>query len=85
MQRILALLTVGAMLTLGASAGLAAGRAVDGSVTQKFINKIDDSTSLIAVDGAPYEVPREFYLLVQVGDTVHFDGQNWTITSRGTK
>ncbi len=85
MQRILALLIVGAMLTLATTAGLAAGPAVDGSVTQKFSNRGDDASFLVAVNGTPYEVPREFYLVVQVGDTVHFDGTNWTITSRGTK
>jgi hypothetical protein len=84
MQKILALLMVGAMLTLATSAGLAAGPAVDGSVTQKFTYKGDDSYFRIAVNGTPYDVPLEFYRTVQVGDTVHFDGTNWTITSRGT-
>lgn len=80
MRTILALLMVGAMLTLGTSAGLAADPPVDGSVTQKFISRGDDGSFRIAVNGAPYEVPREFYLVVQVGDTVHFDGTHWTIT-----
>lgn len=84
MQRILALLMVGAMLPLAASSGLAADRAVDGSVTQKFVNRGDESFQ-IAVNGTPYEVPREFYLVVHVGDIVHFDGTKWTITGPGTK
>jgi hypothetical protein len=85
MPKVLALLVVGAMLTLAASAGLAAGPAVDGSVTQKFTFKGDDSYYRIAVDGTIYEVPYGFYRVVQVGDVVHFDGTNWTNTSRGTR
>lgn len=85
MPRMLALLVVGAMLTFAASAGLAAGPTVDGAVTQKFNYKGDDFTFRIAVNGAIYEVPFEFYRVVQVGDIVHFDGTNWTITSRGTR
>jgi hypothetical protein len=85
MQRILALLMVGAMLPLAASSGLAADRAVDGSVTQKFVNRGDDGTFQIAVNGTPYEVPREFYLVVQVGNIVHFDGTKWTITGPGAR
>jgi hypothetical protein len=81
MRRALALLIVGAMLTLATPAELAADPAVDGSVTQKFFSRSDD-TFRIAVDGFPYEVPRGFYETVQVGDRVHFDGTNWTITSR---
>jgi hypothetical protein len=82
MQRILALLMVGTMLTLAPSAGLGAGPAVDGSVTQKFVSRGDDASVRIAVDGTPYEVPLGFYRVVQVGDIVHFDGTTWTITSR---
>ena len=85
MQRILAVLMVGAMLTLATSAGLTAGPAVGGSVTQKFTYKGDDSYFRIAVNGTLYEVPFEFYRAVQVGDIVHFDGTNWTITSRETR
>ena len=85
MQKILALLMVGAMLPLATSAGVAAGPTVDGSVTQKFVNRGDDASFRIAVDGTPYEVPREFYLVVQVGYSVHFDGTNWTITNRETR
>jgi hypothetical protein len=82
MRSILALLMVGAIVT---SAALAAGPAVDGSVTQKFTYKGDDSYYRLAINGAIYEVPLEFYRVVQVGDIVHFDGTNWTITSRGTR
>lgn len=63
------------------AAGLAAAPGVDGSVTQKFV-RTDDSSYLIAVDGAPYEVPLDLYLRVNVGNTVHFDGANWTIAGR---
>jgi hypothetical protein len=84
MQKILALLMVGAMLPLATSAALAAGP-VDGSVTQKFTNRGDDVSFRIAVDGTPYEVPQGFYRVVQVGDVVHFDGTNWTITNRVTR
>jgi hypothetical protein len=84
MRRVLALLIVGTMLSVATSAGLA-DPAVDGSVTQKFTYKGDDSYYRIAVDGTPYEVPGEFYRVVQVGNMVHFDGTNWTITSRGTR
>ena len=72
---------VGAILALATPAELAADPAVDGSVTQKFVSRSEDSFR-IAVNGFPYEVPRGFYSTVQVGDIVHFDGTNWTITSR---
>ena len=85
MPRMLALLMVGALLTLATSTGLAAGPTVDGTVTQKFTFKGDDSYYRIAVDGTIYDVPFEIYRVVQVGNTVHFDGTNWTITSQGTK
>ena len=81
MRRLLAVLTVGAMLTLATPAELAADPAVDGSVTQKFVSRSDDAFR-IEVDGTPYEVPGALYRTVQVGDRVHFDGTNWTITSR---
>lgn len=78
MRRILALLIVGAILALTTSTGLASTPGVDGSVTQKF-SVSDDGSYLIAVNGTPHEVPLDVYLTVNVGDTVHFDGANWTI------
>ena len=50
MQKGLALLIVGAMLTLAVSVGLAAGPTVDGPVTQKFTYEGDDFYSRIAVN-----------------------------------
>ncbi len=77
MRKVLALLIVGATLALAPSLGLASTLAVDGSVTQKFIATGD--VGMIAVDGIPYEVPLAFYLTVNVGDIVHFDGVNWVV------
>ncbi len=79
MRRFLALLTVGAILALAPSVALASIPTVDGSVTQKFIATEDDGTHVIAVDGTLYQVPLAVYLTVNVGDIVHFDGENWVI------
>ena len=83
MRRTLGLLLVGMILAFTTSAGLAYGPTVDGQVTQKFTYSGVESFARIAVEGTPYDVPQEFYLSVQVGYKVHFDGTNWTITSRG--
>lgn len=69
MRKILALLTMGATFTLAASPGMAFGPAVHGSVTQKFTGGVGDGDYLVAVDGAPHDVPLNVYLAVQVGDT----------------
>lgn len=50
---------------------------VQGEVTQKFMSQ---NGTLVAVDGTLYAVSPSFYASVQVGDTVSFDGTNWTIT-----
>ncbi len=83
MRQVLALLMVGAILTLATSAGLASAQAVNGLVTQKFTG--GDGGGMIAVNGTPYEMPLDLYLTVQVGDTVDFDGTNWTIVGREAK
>ena len=54
-----------------------AAAVVQGEVTQKFMSQ---NGTLIAVDGALYSVSGSFFNSVQVGDTVSFDGTNWTIT-----
>ncbi len=82
MRKIFALLMIGATLTLAASTGMAFGPTVHGSVTQKFSGGTGDGTYVIAVDGAPHDVPLNVYLAVQVGDTVNFDGPHWTIAGR---
>lgn len=84
MRRVLTFLTVGAILVLAPSVALASTPVVDGSVTQKFIatNDEDDGTRVIAVDGALYQVPLAVYLTVNVGDIVHFDGENWVVMGK---
>jgi hypothetical protein len=78
MRNVLSLLAVAVILAFTTSAALAMGPSVDGAVSQKFTYS-GEGTTLIAVDGTPYAVPLDFYLRVQLGDTVHFDGVNWTI------
>ena len=84
MRRVLALLIVGAILALAPSLALASTPVVDGSVTQKFVatDDEDDGTHVIAVDGSMYPVPLVFYLTVNVGDIVHFDGENWVVMGK---
>jgi hypothetical protein len=54
------------------------GPSVLGVVTGKFTPE-KDGTYEIAVNDVPYEVPQEFYDLVEVGTVVQFDGTNWTV------
>ena len=79
MRHIVALSLVGTVLALTVSTALAVGPVVEGSVTQKFTHSDGDDDYLIAVDGTPYAVPLDFYARVHVGNTVRFDGTNWTI------
>jgi hypothetical protein len=60
------------------------GPALQGEVTQKFVTSGADGsgTTMIAVNGTVYEVPRLFYNEVQVGTFVRFDGLDWTVTSK---
>jgi hypothetical protein len=56
------------------------GPALQGKVTQKFVTSPENAgTTLIAVNGDVYDVPRAFYDEVQVGTVVRFDGVRWTI------
>jgi hypothetical protein len=52
---------------------------VYGPVTQKYGTTGDRDQYTIAVAGQAYMVPADFWQRVQVGDTVKFDGKNWTI------
>ena len=78
MRNVLALLTVTVMIAVATSAALASGPTVDGTVTGIFFTNGNEPLE-IAVDGAPYAIPLDFYFQVQVGNRVHFDGTNWTV------
>lgn len=80
MRNVLALLTVAGMLAFATSAALANGPSVNGTVDQKFSAfGGNNAQTLIDVDGTPYAVPLSVYDSVHIGDTVQFDGMNWSI------
>ncbi len=54
---------------------------VYGPVSQKLTGT--EQAYLIMVNGTPYEVPPPFFLRVQVGDTVRFNGKEWSIVKPG--
>ena len=83
MRRFLVALALGVASFIPAGVALAAD--VHGVVTQKFVSGGDSGEYRIAVDGTPYVVPLGFYVTVSIGETVNFDGTNWTIAGRGAK
>ncbi len=83
MRKILVALALGITILIPSGAALAGD--VHGLVTQKFSSGGDGGDYRIAVDGTPYGVPLDFYFAVNVGDTVNFDGRNWTIAGREAK
>jgi len=78
MNQTLALLMVGALLALTTPAAVAGSPTVSGEVTQKFTPN-PDHDFVIAVDGWPYTVPFQFWVQVDLGDKVLFDGTEWRI------
>jgi hypothetical protein len=41
-----------------------------------------ETDRLIEINGHTYSVPHGFYNIVQVGDTVRFNGRQWEIVKR---
>ncbi len=57
---------------------------VYGTVTQKYATGGDTGDYVIAVNGETHTVPLTFYQQVQIGDTVRFDGKDWSIVKPGS-
>ena len=59
------------------------GPTARGEVTQVFFGNYGgnrgEECCIIAINGAPYNVPRAFWQSVEVGDIVNFDGVSWSI------
>lgn len=86
--------TIAALLLAGALGGFAAyrvvpeaaaqavtppGPVVQGEVTGKYKDAIDQYYAISVNDGPAIEVSPYFYNQVEVGDLVRFDGTNWVI------
>ena len=52
---------------------------VYGPVSQKFDVSGQETDRLIEINGQTYVVPHYFYAIVEVGDTVRFNGRQWSI------
>ncbi len=78
-----ALLFVAILSVFAADFTVGCGQAyVYGPVSQKLRAAADTGDWLITVNGETYDVPLVFYNEVNVGDTVKFDGRNWTVVKR---
>ena len=55
---------------------------VYGPVSQKFDMSGQETDRLIEINGHTYSVPNDFYHTVQVGDTVRFNGRQWSVVKR---
>jgi hypothetical protein len=72
------------LLAADFSVGCGSQAYVYGPVTQKFATSSQEANRFIEVNGTQYEVPFTFYAEVQVGDTVRFNGKQWSIVKRAT-
>jgi len=57
---------------------------VYGIVNQKLSNQSGEPDRQLVVNSEIFNVPVSFYNEVQVGDTVRFNGRDWTIVKRAT-
>jgi hypothetical protein len=70
------------LLAADFSVGCGTQAYVYGPVSQKFNVSGQETDRLIEINGATYVVPMDFYDIVQVGDTVRFNGHQWSIVKR---
>lgn len=71
------------LLAADLSIGCGANAYVFGPVEQKYVKNPDDYDGLIMVQGQTYQVPRTFYTVIAVGDTVKYNGRKWSIVKTG--
>jgi hypothetical protein len=55
---------------------------VYGVVSQKFTKTENMDAWVIQIENEAWTVPQDFWYQVQLGDTVKFDGKNWSIVKR---
>lgn len=79
-----ALLFVAVLSVFAADFAVGCGQGyVYGPVSQKLNTGGDAGDHLIEVNGTAYDVPIAFFNQVRVGDTVKFNGREWTIVKPG--
>ena len=82
------LVLIAALSLLAADVSVGCGQAyIYGVVDQKWTRTADDDVAegRLLVAGQSVYVPLAFYMQVQQGDTVKFDGRNWTIVKHAGK
>jgi hypothetical protein len=67
------------LLAADISVGCGSQAYVYGPVSQKFDTNGQEGEWFILINGQSYSVPRYFYDIVQVGDTVRYNGRQWSV------
>jgi hypothetical protein len=70
------------LLAADFSVGCGSQAYVYGPVSQKFNTSQQEENKFIEINGQTYEVPPSFFYAVQVGDTVRFNGHEWSIVKK---
>jgi hypothetical protein len=70
------------LLAADFSIGCGSQAYVYGPVSQKFVTSSNETDKYIEINGQTYSVPWSFFNDVQVGDTVRFNGKQWSIVKR---
>ena len=70
------------LLAADISVGCGSKAYVYGPVTQKFNTGAVQEEHMILINGDTYTVPIGFFEHVQVGDTVKFNGREWSIVKK---